>query len=290
MKKKAIIISCIVLVVLLLGGLTVVLWGNGNKENVTAGNNTESSENTEKVESTESTENIIETEDIVVDAGSEMDTIEGGGETEEDDFIDNSVNAEEKEEVKEEQGSTENKNETTTDKGNTSNKNESTSNKNNGSTSNKNESTSNKNNGNTSGNKDVVADSKDNAKAEVERDVAREYDSWELKAIQAGYRKVVYDASNNVYAVLMPNGEPATIYEAYAIMDAYFADMGYERVPTSCRGGWVNPEANQYLVTCGEIREKTTINDTPTVDQDEMSEEEFKMLYGEEAWRDKYGH
>ena len=255
MKKKAIIISCVVLVVLLLGGLTVVLLDDGNNGTVANGNNTENVENTE---------NIVGTEDIVVDAGSEMDTIEGAVAEDEDAKVEveNTVS----ENKKPESAGTPNagsSNSGSNNAGNSSNA---------GSSSNKNNSSS-SNSG--SSNNNVVADSTTATKEPV-RVENKEYDSSELAALNAGYGNVVYVPENDFYVVLWHEGGVEGNSKAIAAIEAYLNSMGL--TGTDFGGGVISSEANQYIVMCYDVREKT-VSDAYQDAEDVIPEDVLSGFY-----------
>lgn len=101
------------------------------------------------------------------------------------------------------------------------------------------------------------------------------YSSKELTAVNSGYYNVTIDSATGQYVVLVKNAEEAIL--GYDLINAYLEPMGFEIVPESCRGHWISIDNNQYIASCGEIREITrmeVIEEGPTgeIDEDDIIE------------------
>lgn len=107
----------------------------------------------------------------------------------------------------------------------------------------------------------------------------REYTSKEYTAIEAGYYNVAIDSATGQYVVLVKNAEE--VWLADDLIDEYLKPMGLERVPSSCRGNWINVEMGMYLVSCGEVREITeweVTEDTDPSNDNVVDEEDIFIL------------
>lgn len=283
MKKKTIVISGIILAVLLIGGLVVAALGNGSKDTIVDNKDTELVENTEIIESTE---------ELVANVDLEMDTLEGAVTEEESTQVEEEKDAvvEDKTEVEKEEVKTEvestvtepEKQESTDKQESAPVKQEEISKQE--STSDKKEETPKQE---SSTDKEVVVNSNDGADAKPERVEAKEYDSRELTAINAGYWNVAYDPETGFYVVLTPDGSIETDFKAEEAIQAYLNSIGLEG--SGIRGCVINSAANQYLTYCTEVREKTTAYDEPSAEE-VLSDREYEALFmTKEEFEAKYG-